>query len=371
MARTRRWRRVTAMGSDELERRAHRLVHSELELEAFCLGFDHLLREVLPYDVAAWSTHDPASGLNTSCTMSGLPKDPAREATLFRHEFVDGEPASYLSMIAQRETTAVLSEITGGEVDRAGRFRGLLSVFGVTDELRAICWDGDTAWGSITLYRTGGTFSPADATAVAGLTPHVATGLRLTLLRTAASRPEAVDEPPGILEVHPDGPVTAMTGPATTWLELGGQELATAARIVASAIRQRPDWQGATSRLTLPDARVLSLHASSISERDGAVAVIVDRARSAQLSGLLVDAYRLTPRQREVLGLLLLGRSTGEIAAHLGISEHTANDHRKAIYRAVGVASRGELAARLQAEHYLAHSSRGVPPSPYGGFLRA
>ncbi|CAN5897630.1 hypothetical protein BH23ACT5_BH23ACT5_15920 [soil metagenome] len=45
----------------------------------------------------------------------------------------------------------------------------------------------------------------------------------------------------------------------------------------------------------------------------GDVAVIVHAARPAEVSAMLVDAYRLTPRQREVLGLLLLGRSVTQI----------------------------------------------------------
>ena len=114
---------------------------------------------------------------------------------------------------------------------------------------------------------------------------------------------------------------------------------------------------------------VLSLVAATMTSEDGAVAVIVDRARPAEVGALLVDAYGLTPRQRDVLGLLLLGRSMTQIASELDISEHTANDHRKAIYRTVGVGSRAELAALLQAEHYAPRSHRDVPPSPYGGFL--
>lgn len=84
---------------------------------------------------------------------------------------------------------------------------------------------------------------------------------------------------------------------------------------------------------------------------------------------MLVDAYGLTRRQREVLSLLLLGRSMTQIARDLGISEHTVNDHRKAIYARTGVTSRSELAARLQVDQYDPRTHAGVQPSPYGGFL--
>lgn len=59
------------------------------------------------------------------------------------------------------------------------------------------------------------------------------------------------------------------------------------------------------------------------------------------------DAPRLTPRQRQVLSQLAQGASEKELSCALGMSPHTAHDHVKAIHRAYGVRSRGELLARL------------------------
>lgn len=59
---------------------------------------------------------------------------------------------------------------------------------------------------------------------------------------------------------------------------------------------------------------------------------------------------RLTPRQREVLSRLADGASEKELAYDLGMSPHTAHDHVKAIHRAFGARSRGELLARLERE---------------------
>ncbi|MBC8067467.1 MAG: helix-turn-helix transcriptional regulator [Deltaproteobacteria bacterium] len=58
---------------------------------------------------------------------------------------------------------------------------------------------------------------------------------------------------------------------------------------------------------------------------------------------------RLTPRQREVLRQLVAGASEKELAFELGVSTHTAHDHVKALYRAFGVRSRGELLGRVAA----------------------
>lgn len=358
------------MRTDELERRARRLTaDGDLGFGEVCLAFDELLRRAVGFDVAAWSTHDPATGLFTSCTVSGMPKDLEREARLFRFEYLEDEPSTFGSLIAGGRTVAVLSSETGGELHRAARYREMLAALGCTDEVRVVLWADERPWGSAVLYRRDGRFDADEADRVAITAPHAAHGLRLALLRAAATRPQAVADPPGILRVGVGGAVEPMTEPARRWLDLGGQPLVTAANAVAAAARGHQEWAGATSRLSLPSGPMLSLHAARTAGDDADIAVIVDAARPAQVAAMLVDAYGLTPRQRDVLGLLLLGRSMTRIARELGISEHTANDHRKAIYARVGVASRGELAARLQADHYDPRAHRGITPSPYGGFL--
>lgn len=354
---------------DALRREAVRISRCELDTAGLCLAFDELLRNYVPFGAAAWATHDPATGLTTSCTLSGVPPDPSRESMIFASEFDPDEPATYLELIATRQQVAVLSEVTGGDLARAARWREVFSHFGVTDELRAVMWWADQPWGTISLYRMGTTFTADEADAVAEFAPLVGDAVRLGLLRVAASRPTGVQDPPGILTVSVDGDVRPLTTPAETWLAHGGEDLVTSARVVAAALRRRSDWDGASSRVVGDDGRVLTLHASHVV--DGDVAVIVEATRPAQLGAMLVDAYGLTPRQRDVLGQLLLGRSLTQVAVALEISEHTANDHRKAIYERTGVSSRSELAALLQNESYDPLVRAGAQPGPYGGFLPA
>jgi DNA-binding CsgD family transcriptional regulator len=342
---------------------------SDLQLDAMCLAFDELLRRSVPFEVAAWSSHDPTTGLFTSCTVSGIPKDLERETRFFAYEFRDDEPNTFAEMIAKDRTVAVLSDTTGGELERATRYREFLRHLGCADEMRTVLWADRQPWGSAVLYGGERTFSRQDAAKVATVAPHAAHGLRLVMLRSAATHPEAVIDPPGILNVGPNGRLRALTEPAQRWLEVGGPALATAAIAVATAIRGNRVWDGATSRLPLPGRGIVSLHASRETGGGDEVAVIVDVARPAQVAAMLIDAYALTPRQRDVLGLLLLGRSMAQIARQFGISEHTANDHRKAIYARLGVNSRSELAARLQAEQYDPRTLAGRSPNPYGGYL--
>lgn len=64
------------------------------------------------------------------------------------------------------------------------------------------------------------------------------------------------------------------------------------------------------------------------------------------------DAWSLTPRQREILDLLVEGCSNQVIAACLAISVRTVEVHLSTIYQRVGVEGRGALLARvLQLSH--------------------
>ncbi|MFF2129635.1 LuxR C-terminal-related transcriptional regulator, partial [Streptomyces olivochromogenes] len=90
----------------------------------------------------------------------------------------------------------------------------------------------------------------------------------------------------------------------------------------------------------------------------------------AELTALVLDVCGLSPRAREIAQHVLLGRSTSEIAGHLGVSEYTVQDHVKQVFGKVGVRSRRELVAELFFRHYLpqlAHpslSTDGRLPSP-------
>jgi DNA-binding CsgD family transcriptional regulator len=103
------------------------------------------------------------------------------------------------------------------------------------------------------------------------------------------------------------------------------------------------------ARLRDPDGRWAVLEASPLLGPDeDEVAVAIEPATGDQLLGLLMTAYGLTARERDVCREVIRGRSTAEIADRLFISTNTVQDHLKSMFAKVGVRSRGELTARLR-----------------------
>ena len=66
----------------------------------------------------------------------------------------------------------------------------------------------------------------------------------------------------------------------------------------------------------------------------------VDLARKCRA---LIDRYKLSPRESEVLGYIVKGRNARHVADRLCISESTAKTHISNIYRKTNVHSQQEL----------------------------
>jgi DNA-binding CsgD family transcriptional regulator len=77
------------------------------------------------------------------------------------------------------------------------------------------------------------------------------------------------------------------------------------------------------------------------------------------LSKLCLESFcarhRLSPREEDVVTLLLEGLTTIDMADRLGISAHTVRDHLKRLYRKTGARSRSELLSLV--------STAGIPPA--------
>lgn len=63
----------------------------------------------------------------------------------------------------------------------------------------------------------------------------------------------------------------------------------------------------------------------------------------------LADRYGLTPREAQILGLVLTGFDTPAMAERMGVSENTVRTHKKNLYRKLDVHSKQDIVAMLAA----------------------
>jgi DNA-binding CsgD family transcriptional regulator len=79
----------------------------------------------------------------------------------------------------------------------------------------------------------------------------------------------------------------------------------------------------------------------------GQVAVTIRAASPSEVFDLLCTVYELTRRERELVALVLEGLATKQLAAALGISAYTVQDHLKAVFAKTRARNRVELVSQL------------------------
>jgi DNA-binding CsgD family transcriptional regulator len=318
-----------------------------------------VIARAVPFDAGGWCSVDPATLLFTSAVTQNFPAEATQ--AFFENELLEPDVAKFADIARRPVPVAVLSHETGSRLRTSRRLRHIYAPAGLRHELRAAFRLGGSCWGIACLSRTPDRpdFSIQEMHAIAELGSHIAAGLRATARARATT--ESTQRGPGTLVLDRDGTIVSLTAEAEAWLTaLSGRPpadgLAPAVHAVAARARAtgRPGPPPQLRVRTL-EGRWLELHASTLrphERRSDEVAVVLAPARPSEIAPLLVEAYELSRRERDVLGLLLRGRSIPEIADRLIISPHTAGDHVKAIYTKTGVSNRTELAARLFVDHY-------------------
>lgn len=105
-------------------------------------------------------------------------------------------------------------------------------------------------------------------------------------------------------------------------------------------------------RIAAPAARAAG--ASGFIPKDWAAADVANAVRMVALGMSVFEPggeelpAGLSPREREVLGLIATGATNPEIAAQLYLSPHTVKEHTSALYRKLGVRNRAEAVQRAQ-----------------------
>lgn len=335
------------------------------------------IARAVPHVAACIATIDPSTLLLTGTFKYGeLATNDSHDHEWGLMEYGDVEETAF-RLLARAERPAVGMHVhTGGRVETSARMRDFMApFFGFGDELRLVFRDRGQVWGGAALFRDSvtGVFDEGDVALLAELSAPMSMGMRAGLLSRYAASAETVGGPAVIL-VGADDTVQQMSAGAEARLEdlVGSTSPGEAAGVVSSLVGAARRY-AAGLEPTPPRCRVRSrsgmwlvLHASPMSARNGVtgdVVVTVDEARPPEIVPLVVAAFDLTPREREVTQLVLQGVDTKEIAGTLHVSTYTVQDHLKAVFDKVGVRSRRELIARIYFDQYVPRLGSEVGPS--------
>jgi DNA-binding NarL/FixJ family response regulator len=351
-ARTRAHERIVALGEAGLDDR-------DLRRQILTA-----LGEVVPFDSFAWLLTDPVTMVGAA-PLAEVPRV---------SELPDLIKAKYATsvnrwtvLLRQDSPVGLLCEATGGELARSRVWREVMSRYGVSDAASAVFADQYGCWGFLDLWRHGshGPFGTADADFLAALTAPLARALRLCQARTFI-KPAAAhryDTGPVVLTLDDGLRITSRTAASQAWLDVllppGPSEQAVPASVynvaaqLLSAEEGIDDHQAVTRThlaggfwLTLRAARLSSQQDSPAPAGGGTIVVTLEEASSADRLDLFGRAFGFTARERELLSLLAIGSDTRALARQMSLSEHTIQDHLKAIFAKTGSRDRITLLSR-------------------------
>lgn len=336
------------------------------DTDSFLAAAKRHLSSQLALDFCVFASVDPASGLETSCEVFGIPDDPARELRIFELEWFSNDPIKYHELARSPQRAAGLRLST--DPAQVRRFVEFGEPNGVHDELRMACVADGVWWGTFTGFRFKGSpaFNKSEVASGGALSDTLARGFRRSFLHAAVQHPGDLDRPPGAFTVDKEGRLVTTTPTAEAWLDtMKESRFSTLARALAVGVEGGEAVSMTVTGLEGP----LSFHASPVKGTDDQISVVVEYPRPVELTSLVVDAYGFTPREREIAELVLQGLVTKQIARKLEISRYTVQDHLKSVFAKTGTAARGELCAAIYTRFYLDPKANGVPPGPYGYFL--
>lgn len=332
-----------------------------LDTVSFWRECSPLIASAVPHYLApCWFSLDPASLLVTGHYHQGIPEIPPE---WLAQEYLEDDVNKMADVAQSPDGMATLHEATGGEPWRSPRYERDMRPYGAEQELLLGLRTGDgTIWGALGLYREPASplFDERDRDFLRAIAPSLAEGTRRGLLLGEAHDPE--DEiSPGLLLLDTRYRVESISPNAEAFLrELPGDEWAAGVlppavfAVAGQTLRTRAEAS------TPPVARVrtrsggwLVLHGMPLQSRStSSIGIVIERAGPARIAGLLMAAYRLTPREQELTRLVLRSASTVEIAATLVISQHTVQQHLKNVFEKTGVRSRRDLLGKVFFANY-------------------
>jgi DNA-binding CsgD family transcriptional regulator len=116
------------------------------------------------------------------------------------------------------------------------------------------------------------------------------------------------------------------------------------------AVEAEVDRNPASARVHLSDGRWFTLRAARIGDDQPpdqrTIAVTIEMTSPVERMSLFARAFGLSVRERELVGHLMAGIDTKEVAQRMFLSEHTVQDHLKSIFSKTSVHNRRTLLSR-------------------------
>jgi DNA-binding CsgD family transcriptional regulator len=323
---------------------------------SFRLAVLEEIRCVVKFDAYAWLLTDPETEVGAAplADVPCLPELPR----LIR--------LKYLTAINRWTRlgvpVALLRVSTEGHLERSLVWREMLSRYGVTDVASLVFRCRYGCWGFLDLWRSGArsSFTDGDADFLTAIAKPVTEALRRCQASTfSLAAPAKVRVGPVVLVLSPDLTVRAQTLETNDYLRLlippnaDRQPIPAGAYNVAAqllSVEAGVDVHPPTARVHLSAGVWVTLRAARIgaasptAEQD--IAVAIEAASPAERMALYGRACALSARELVLLGHLILGSDTRDIAQQMFLSENTVQDHLKSIFNKTGTSNRRTLLAR-------------------------
>lgn len=355
------------------------LARAGLDLSTFLEEFDASLQRAVPHVAACVANLDPATRLLTSTYKFGdLYGKDSHDMEWGLQEYSGDSPDAFSTLLDGGLPACGVHLETSGDVSSSQRFRRVMQPhYGYGDELRLVARQGTQGWGGVALFRgvDDRPFNREEVNYVARLSEPLAAGLRAGLLAGHVGGSDRVcDTGPAVLIIGADDRIARMSmGTDSLLAELGrGENMAdtsgTIYSLVAEARRNARVGadHSARCRVRMASGRWLVMNASPLADLSGPsgeVVITIEEARPPEIVSLVVAAFQLTARERDVTQLVLQGVDTKEIASSLNMSRYTVQDHLKSVFEKADVRSRRELVARVFFDQYMPRMGSELAPS--------
>lgn len=319
------------------------------------------LRAAVGFDSYAWLMTDPQSWVG-SAPLADVPCLPELP-TLIR--------LKYLTKVNRwtdlpRSGLDRLHAQTTGELRRSLMWERMLHRFDVTDMASLAFIDKFGCWGFLDLWRSrpSAPFTDDEASFLGRLVKPLTEGLRRCQAATfvpESDSPILTHADPAVLLMSANLDVIAQTGQAEQYLRMlvppsGGrgpvpagaynvaaQLLAVEAGVDEHLPRARVHIAGGTW-LTLQAARIRNAETPTAQAE---IAVTIELASPADRAAVYASAHGFSGRETEILGRLLAGADSRDLARSLFLSEHTIQDYLKSIFTKTGTRSRRQVIGQV------------------------